>query len=1075
MAKRKNKKRKKPASTKSSTAHHSASTPAVASEAIRPRFTVAMATYNRAHWVADSIQSVLSQSFVDFEYVIVDDGSTDDTAVVINAIDDPRIKYIQKDVNEGRPATRNRVVAESCGEYILWMADDDRLAPGILARYDLALRNDPTIDVIYGNLAVFSESADAVESTYEPTDWVSNPRGFIGAKLSGSMLPDPGTATRLEIVQSLDYVYDLEFLRAQDYELWTRIAHVIKIHKVNEAVYFYRQHEESASFGDFVDTTYESKIIRAHRARHSAEVLAPDLDWRHQGIANARLNLRIATALNQYRDGVNALRFCAAIPNWYNEPMVLKEAITALCIQGHTQEALDLIDTALLNVPKLHDDFELLRSNVQQLERFKTQISEEVAQLDESALVESIRRIHGLWGWTYDLARVFGQMKQNLGQLKSAALAYAYAARLNLDDTVCVSALEHLTPHVSLAPGKLDVVSMRRRISESYVEIGADQAQKTSTAAAVLTILDLHNQSPDTLLEMLAQQDVKRFEVVGFYGEGVGSKAVTSVEKPDGFRAQLKRLLNAVSGDWFVFAEPSMHLYQDWVSSILNHCSAAVGAIQCLAMHVPDPTDQQSILSFNPPPAMRSVYGGIAQPMHRFAFSQLLREDSEFWTFLDQVFDADGFRLYLSRAALSAPQQSAHVGATAYLAHAVPDVPVTLLPEFYREHQRKTLFDREIRSLQNECLESSKLHFLETGRVTIALFTANDIESTIRALTAARVHTFAPSKLVVFGNTPSEPFRGALRSFRDEYSDLAAVLNSAAVVGPKLLNQALCRIGSDAIVFLDPSVRLTREWLARLLWTVHAHPEIGMLCLPSSDPEAFDLRCCVITKSALQLVGGFELDASLEDSVQDFLARVRQAGLSIEATRDWCPEFYESNADSVLRSLEHVQPQRLTRVQERFVPCAAEPGYQPDTGAVTIADLSGPALLTYPDWSDIDSLKTWLSQVSVGTEWRILLRCAPGEGEGHLLILNEMLALMPQHQETSFQLVDAMLAPEREGGLLVAVDAVYIDRSSPDAGLWIRRCLDTGCRLVTDVNMLNRLLTSGSSEMSSVGDTQDPA
>ena len=154
------------------------------SDAVRPRFTVAMATYNRAHWVADSIHSVLSQSFVDFEYVIVDDGSTDDTAVVIKSIQDPRIKYIQKSVNEGRPATRNRVVAESCGEYILWMADDDRLAPGILARYDLALRNDPTIDVIYGNLAVFSESADTVESTYEPTDWISNPRGFVGAKLS---------------------------------------------------------------------------------------------------------------------------------------------------------------------------------------------------------------------------------------------------------------------------------------------------------------------------------------------------------------------------------------------------------------------------------------------------------------------------------------------------------------------------------------------------------------------------------------------------------------------------------------------------------------------------------------------------------------------------------------------------------------------------------------------------------------------------------------------------------------------------------------------------------------------------
>jgi glycosyltransferase involved in cell wall biosynthesis len=575
MAKRKNKKRKKHAPVKGSTVQHGASTSTADSTLVRPRFTVAMATYNRAHWVADSIHSVLSQSFVDFEYVIVDDGSTDDTAAVINAIQDARIKYIQKPVNEGRPATRNRVVAESCGEYILWMADDDRLAPGILARYDLALRNDPSIDVIYGNLAVFSESADAVESTYEPTDWVSNPRGFVGAKLSGSMLPDPGTATRLEIVQSLDYVYDLEFLRAQDYELWTRIAHTIKIHKVNEAVYFYRQHEESASFGDFVDTTYESKIIRAHRARHSGEVLAPDLDWRHQGIAHACLNLRIATALNQYRDGINAFRFCADIPNWHNEPMVLKEAITALCIQGQTQRALELIDRALANLPKLHEEFEQFRINVLQLVVFKTKTDGQLTLLDEAGLVESIRMVHEHWGWTYDLARVFGQMKQNTGQLNAAALAYAYAARLNLDDTACVSALEQLNAQVSLAPGKIDVASMRRRISESFVQLGGDLAPESSSQDTVLTILDLHHQSPDVLLAMLARQDVERFEIVGFYGPDMGFPSVQSIERVGDFRAQLKSVLNAVSGDWFVFAEPSMYLYQNWVSSILSDSHTA--------------------------------------------------------------------------------------------------------------------------------------------------------------------------------------------------------------------------------------------------------------------------------------------------------------------------------------------------------------------------------------------------------------------------------------------------------------------------------------------------------------------
>ena len=185
----------------------------------RPRFTIGMATYNRAQWLAPAIESVLSQSFTDFEYVIVDDGSTDNTAEVVAGYQDPRIRYFQKPINEGRPATRNRVVAESSGAYILWMADDDRLAPGILARYHQALLDDPNIDVLYGNLAVFSEEFDQSESAYEPVDWSTRPLDFVGAKLTGSVLPDPGTATRLSVVKEEAGPYDLEFLRAQDLSL----------------------------------------------------------------------------------------------------------------------------------------------------------------------------------------------------------------------------------------------------------------------------------------------------------------------------------------------------------------------------------------------------------------------------------------------------------------------------------------------------------------------------------------------------------------------------------------------------------------------------------------------------------------------------------------------------------------------------------------------------------------------------------------------------------------------------------------------------------------------------------------
>ena len=97
-----------------------------------PRFSVLMAAYNRADLIHVAIDSVLVQDFEDYELVIVDDGSTDRTPEVVRSYDDPRIRYIRKDVNEGRSPTRNRAIAEARGEFVLWMADDDLIAPGVL-------------------------------------------------------------------------------------------------------------------------------------------------------------------------------------------------------------------------------------------------------------------------------------------------------------------------------------------------------------------------------------------------------------------------------------------------------------------------------------------------------------------------------------------------------------------------------------------------------------------------------------------------------------------------------------------------------------------------------------------------------------------------------------------------------------------------------------------------------------------------------------------------------------------------------------------------------------------------------
>ena len=83
----------------------------------QPLVSVVIPTYNRAHLLKDAIQSVLVQTFTDFEIIIVDDGSTDDTRELINSFDDPRIRYVKQE-NAGVSAARNRAMELATGELI---------------------------------------------------------------------------------------------------------------------------------------------------------------------------------------------------------------------------------------------------------------------------------------------------------------------------------------------------------------------------------------------------------------------------------------------------------------------------------------------------------------------------------------------------------------------------------------------------------------------------------------------------------------------------------------------------------------------------------------------------------------------------------------------------------------------------------------------------------------------------------------------------------------------------------------------------------------------------------------------
>ncbi len=112
-----------------------------------PVVSVLIPVYNGARYLAATIESVLSQTFGDFELVISDDASSDDSLAIIRSFNDPRIRLVTNTRNLGFGGNWNRVLGEARGEFIKLLPQDDLLHPECLARQLDALRGRPATQV----------------------------------------------------------------------------------------------------------------------------------------------------------------------------------------------------------------------------------------------------------------------------------------------------------------------------------------------------------------------------------------------------------------------------------------------------------------------------------------------------------------------------------------------------------------------------------------------------------------------------------------------------------------------------------------------------------------------------------------------------------------------------------------------------------------------------------------------------------------------------------------------------------------------------------------------------------------
>src|SRR5215813_7822888 len=249
------------------------------------KVSVCIPTYNGAEFIAQAIESVLTQSFADFELLVVDDGSTDTTLDIVRSITDPRMRILQTEKRLGIPGNWNRCLALAQGEYVCLFHQDDVMLSENLERKVEILTSDATVTLVHS-------AAEFVTEESAPTvleDWMENAaedfitegyRYFRKLLLHGNLICAPAVVARRQKLLDLGG-FDEELGFACDYEMWMKLCVMGRVAFLNQPLVRYRWHEGNASHA----YRFESGIEEIEKARRRAlQYCFEELERREEGV-----------------------------------------------------------------------------------------------------------------------------------------------------------------------------------------------------------------------------------------------------------------------------------------------------------------------------------------------------------------------------------------------------------------------------------------------------------------------------------------------------------------------------------------------------------------------------------------------------------------------------------------------------------------------------------------------------------------------------------------------------------------------------------------------------------------------
>jgi len=218
-----------------------------------PKITVLMPVYNGEKHLKEAIESILNQTFKDFEFLIINDGSTDRSVEIIESYSDPCIRLVHNEQNLGLITTLNRGFDLCKGEYIARMDADDISLSIRLEKQVKFLDSNPDISICSSLIKTFGDINPSVFRYPEDHESIRSTLLFKNS------IAHPAVMMRNSAIKGL--YFDSSFKHAEDYELWARASKYLKFYNLQEVLLLYRMHNKQVSQHHIEEQSASSRKI----------------------------------------------------------------------------------------------------------------------------------------------------------------------------------------------------------------------------------------------------------------------------------------------------------------------------------------------------------------------------------------------------------------------------------------------------------------------------------------------------------------------------------------------------------------------------------------------------------------------------------------------------------------------------------------------------------------------------------------------------------------------------------------------------------------------------------------------